>query len=167
MPNPPIAWTIAGSDSGGGAGIQADIQTFRDFGVHGASVVTCVTAQNTVQLSANHPVPPAIVLAQLHSLDDDLPADAIKIGALGSAENAAAVIEFLDVLADARPAARRPFVVWGSGRPRHGGRRTLGRPPANTLNALLKRADAVTPNAEELARLERRPGRPDHRGRKN
>ena len=150
MPNPPIAWTIAGSDSGGGAGIQADIQTFRDFGAHGASVVTCVTAQNTVLLSANHPVPPAIVGAQLHSLDDDLPADAIKIGALGSAENAVTVIDFLDTLADARPAARRPFVVWDPvGRATVGGE--LGQLPGNTLNALLIRADAVTPNAEELA----------------
>ena len=108
MPQMSVAWTIAGSDSGGGAGIQADIQTFHDFGLHGASVVTCVTAQNTIALSDNHVVPATTVGAQLHALRDDLPPAAIKIGALGSNENAAAVLDFLDAL----PRDSRPFVVW-------------------------------------------------------
>ena len=151
MPNLPIAWSIAGSDSGGGAGIQADIQTFRDFGVHGATVVTCVTAQNTVELTDNHVVPVANVVAQLRALANDLPAQAIKIGALGSAENATAVLDFLDSLhATSGPATGRPFVVWDPVRQASVGG-TLGAMPDETTNALLRRVDAVTPNAEELA----------------
>ena len=141
-----VAWTIAGSDSGGGAGIQADSRTFQDFGFHAASVVTCVTAQNTTSLIDSHVVPAASVRAQLQSLADDLPAAAIKIGALGSAENAGAVLGYLDVL----PGSDRPFTVWDPVRQATVGG-TLGELPDETVNALLERVDAVTPNAPELA----------------
>ena len=143
---PPIAWTIAGSDSGGGAGIQADIRTFHDFGVHGASVVTCVTAQNTTALTDNHVVPKATVGAQLHALRDDLPPAAIKIGALGSNDNAAAVLDFLGTLPD----DHRPFVVWDPVRHASVGG-ALGVLPDDTIDAFTRCVDAVTPNAEELA----------------
>jgi len=146
MSGVPIAWSIAGSDSGGGAGIQADLQTFRDFGVHGANVVTCVTAQNTIALADSHVVPETSVRAQLAALADDLPPDAVKIGALGSAENAAAVLDFLGGL----PEARRPFVVWDPVRRATVGG-SLGALPDETADALLRGSDVVTPNAAELS----------------
>ena len=80
-----IALTIAGSDSGGGAGIQADLKTFQRFGVFGTSVVTAVTAQNTREVRAVHPIPVEIVLAQLDALADDLPPAALKTGMLATA----------------------------------------------------------------------------------
>lgn len=142
-----IAWTIAGSDSGGGAGIQADIRTFQDFGLHGASVVTCVTAQNTTALADNHVIPASTVRAQLQALWDDLPPAAIKIGALGSNENAATVLDFLGALSD----NDRPFVVWDPVRHATVGG-ALGVLPDDTIDAFVRCVDAVTPNAEELAR---------------
>jgi len=83
---PPIALTIAGSDSGGGAGIQADLKTFHQFGVHGTSVIVAITAQNTVAVRAVHLVPAEIVSAQIAALADDLPPVAIKTGMLATAE---------------------------------------------------------------------------------
>ena len=82
----PIALTIAGSDSGGGAGIQADLKTFAALGVHGASAVTALTAQNTRGVVSIHVAPPAIVRAQIDAVLDDFDVKAIKIGMLGSAE---------------------------------------------------------------------------------
>ena len=82
----PIALTIAGSDSGGGAGIQADLKTFAAFGVYAASVVTALTAQNTRGVRAIHTPPPGIVGAQIEAVLEDFAVAAIKIGMLGSAE---------------------------------------------------------------------------------
>ena len=76
----PVALTIAGSDSSGGAGIQADLKTFAAFGVYGASVITALTAQNTRGVSGIHVVPPAFVTAQIDAVFDDLDVKAIKIG---------------------------------------------------------------------------------------
>ncbi len=146
MAKTPIAWTIAGSDSGGGAGIQADIRTFNDFGLHAASVLTCVTAQNTTALTHNHVVPSATVGAQLHALWDDLPPAAIKIGALGSTDNATAVVNFLKSL----PKDNRPFVVWDPVRYATVGT-ALGVPSDDTICQLLACIDVVTPNGTELA----------------
>ena len=143
---PRIAWTIAGSDSGGGAGIQADIRTFHDFGFHAACVVTCVTAQNTVELKDCHIVPTTTTRAQLQALSDELPPAVIKIGALGSADNAAAVLDYLN----AAPKDHRAFVVWDPVQHSTVGG-ALGVLPDNTTDSLLRRVDAVTPNAEELA----------------
>ncbi|MYF28175.1 MAG: phosphomethylpyrimidine kinase [Gammaproteobacteria bacterium] len=140
------AWTIAGSDSGGGAGVQADLLTFHDFGLHGASVVTCVTAQNTTALTDNHVIPAATVRAQLEALWDDLAPAAIKIGALGSPDNASAVLEFLSAL----PNDGRPFVVWDPVRYASVGG-ALGVLSDDTIDAFLRHVDVVTPNAEELA----------------
>jgi len=86
-----IALTIAGSDSGGGAGIQADLKTFHQFGVFGTSVVCAVTAQNTQGVRAWQALPPALVTEQLDALADDLPPQAVKSGMLGSADVVAAV----------------------------------------------------------------------------
>ena len=83
---PPIALTIAGSDSGGGAGIQADLKTFAALGVHGTSAVTAITAQNTVGVSAIHELDPTLVRAQIHAVHSDLGVDAAKTGMLASSE---------------------------------------------------------------------------------
>src|SRR3954463_862751 len=81
----PVALTIAGSDSGGGAGIQADLRTFAAFGVHGVCAITAVTAQNTRHVSAIHPLPLAVLRAQLDAVLSDFKIGAIKIGMLASA----------------------------------------------------------------------------------
>ncbi len=89
----PIALTIAGSDSGGGAGIQADLKTFHAFGVYGTSAVTAITAQNTLGVSAVHAVPPDIVRKQIEAVVLDLPPNACKTGMLATAELVALVAE--------------------------------------------------------------------------
>jgi hydroxymethylpyrimidine/phosphomethylpyrimidine kinase len=91
-----IALTIAGSDSGGGAGIQADLKTFHQFGVYGTSVLVAVTAQNTRGVSAVHPIPPAIVSDQLHALAEDLPPAALKTGMLATADLAHQVAQAIE-----------------------------------------------------------------------
>jgi hydroxymethylpyrimidine kinase/phosphomethylpyrimidine kinase len=83
---PPVVLTIAGSDSGGGAGIQADLKTFAALRCYGASVITAVTAQNTRAVTDVHPVPVATVASQLAAVLDDFPVAAVKTGMLGSAE---------------------------------------------------------------------------------
>jgi hydroxymethylpyrimidine kinase/phosphomethylpyrimidine kinase len=89
----PTALTIAGSDSGGGAGIQADLKTFLALGVHGMSAVTALTAQNTMGVSAVHPIPPEFVSEQIRQVQTDLGVDAAKTGMLSSSEIVAAVAE--------------------------------------------------------------------------
>jgi hydroxymethylpyrimidine/phosphomethylpyrimidine kinase len=101
-PRLPIALTIAGSDSGGGAGIQADLKTFAALGVYGASVITAVTAQNTRGVEAIHYPPPEIVGAQIDAVIEDFDVAAIKIGMLGMAAMVEVVAERLSV-----PAGRR------------------------------------------------------------
>jgi hydroxymethylpyrimidine/phosphomethylpyrimidine kinase len=83
--NPPVAMTIAGSDSGGGAGIQADLKTFAALGVFGTSAITALTAQNTTGVSGVHPIPPEFVVAQISMVLDDLPVAAVKTGMLATA----------------------------------------------------------------------------------
>src|SRR4028118_135709 len=98
MPSRPArAPAIAGSDSGGGAGIQADLKAFAAAGVHGMTAITAITAQNTTEVRDVHPVPPATIVAQVAAVVDDIGVDAIKIGMLGDAETIAAVAEALDL----------------------------------------------------------------------
>jgi hydroxymethylpyrimidine/phosphomethylpyrimidine kinase len=80
----PIALTIAGSDSSGGAGIQADLKTFSALGVYGATAITALTAQNTQGVSAIHAVPPEFIRAQIDAVFSDLDVRAVKIGMLGN-----------------------------------------------------------------------------------
>src|SRR3974377_2458370 len=87
----PHALTIAGSDSGGGAGIQADLKTFAALGVYGASAITAVTAQNTLGVAALHPIPPELVAAQMDAVLSDIGADAAKTGMLFSSQIVEAV----------------------------------------------------------------------------
>jgi hydroxymethylpyrimidine/phosphomethylpyrimidine kinase len=109
----PIALTIAGSDSGGGAGIQADLKTFAALGVHGASAVTALTAQNTRGVSAIHVAPPAIVRAQIDAVLDDFDVRAIKIGMLGSAEVVETVADGLRVSWKLAPPLTLPLPAGG------------------------------------------------------
>src|SRR5256714_14246545 len=89
----PVAMTIAGSDSGGGAGIQADLKTFQALGVYGTSALTAITAQNPVGVRAVHEAPTDIIAAQIDAIVDDIGVDAAKTGMLSSAEIIATVAE--------------------------------------------------------------------------
>ena len=143
----PIVLTIAGSDSGGGAGIQADLKTFHAFGVFGASAVTAVTAQNTVGVSAVHPIPLEVVRAQIEAVLDDLPPSAVKTGMLATASV---------VSATARALAARgldsyvldPVMISTSGQ------RLLDEEARATLvTELLPLARVITPNIHEAQAL--------------
>ena len=92
---PPVVLTVAGSDSGGGAGIQADLKTFHQWGVYGVSAVTAVTAQNTRGVQKVHATPPAVVAAQIESVADDFAVRAVKTGMLAGADTVRAVVEAL------------------------------------------------------------------------
>src|SRR3954471_21515956 len=94
-PRYPRALTIAGSDSGGGAGIQADLKTFAALGCFGMSAITALTAQNTLGVSGIHAVPPDFVAAQIDAVATDIGVDAVKIGMLAGAEIVAFVAERL------------------------------------------------------------------------
>jgi len=106
--------SIAGSDSGGGAGIQADLKAFAAAGVHGMTAVTAITAQNTVGVSAIHAVPPAMIVEQVKQVADDIGVDAVKIGMLGDTATIAAVIEALKHVGEA-PVVIDPVMVAESG----------------------------------------------------
>ncbi|MEM7480058.1 MAG: bifunctional hydroxymethylpyrimidine kinase/phosphomethylpyrimidine kinase [Acidobacteriota bacterium] len=114
---PPRLLTIAGSDSGGGAGIQADLKTFAAHGAYGMSAVTAVTAQNTVAVTAIHDVPPAVVAAQIDAVFDDLGVDGVKIGMLSQAPLVEAVAERLRRHLEGRaiPVVLDPVMVAKSG----------------------------------------------------
>ena len=140
---PPIALTVAGSDSGGGAGIQADLKTFHRFGVFGTSVVTAVTAQNTLGVQAVHPIPTGVVRAQIEALWDDLPPQAAKTGMLANAEIVEVVARMLDERPDF-PLVLDPVMVATSGD------RLLDRGAESTIvSRLLPRSVLVTPNRRE------------------
>src|ERR1700716_1415315 len=90
---PPVALTIAGSDPSGGAGIQADLKTFHQFGVYGEAVITLLTVQNTMRVSRVEVMAPDLVLQQLAAVIEDIPPAAAKTGALGSPEIVEALAE--------------------------------------------------------------------------
>lgn len=140
------ALSIAGSDSGGGAGIQADLKTFSALGVYGASVVTAITAQNTRAVTAVHPVPPAMIRAQIEAVFDDLAVRAVKIGMLGDPAAIRAVAEGLrgrDL-----PVVLDPVMVAKSGD------RLLAAEAMEALRSdLLPLATVLTPNLPEAAEL--------------
>lgn len=139
--------TIAGSDSGGGAGIQADLKTFSAFGVFGTSAITAVTAQNSARVGAVHLIPAEMVAAQIEAVFADLPVASVKIGMLGNADVIAAVAESL-ARHSARGIVLDPVLVATSGA------RLL---PEEALDALvtllLPRAHLLTPNLPEAAVL--------------
>ncbi len=140
----PRALSIAGSDSGGGAGIQADLKAFARCGVHGMSAITAITVQNTLGVDAVHAVPPEIVLAQVRAVVADIGVDAVKVGMLGSVETVHAVALALDELPVETPVVVDPVMVSESGA------RLLDRDAESALVAeILPRASIVTPNVPE------------------
>ncbi len=144
---PPAALTIAGSDSGGGAGIQADLKTFAALGVYGASVITAITAQNTLGVQSVGATEPGLVEAQLSSVLGDLRLGAIKTGMLGSAESIHAIADQLAARAPDIPLVMDPVMVATSGSSLADG------PTIEAMRHLMARATLVTPNLEEAAAL--------------
>ncbi|MEO9169206.1 MAG: bifunctional hydroxymethylpyrimidine kinase/phosphomethylpyrimidine kinase [Aestuariivirga sp.] len=141
-----IALTIAGSDSGGGAGIQADLKSFSALGVYGASVITAVTAQNTKTVAAVHAIPTAMVEAQIKCVLEDLDVKAIKIGMLATAEIIAAVADALREFKGA--IVLDPVMVAKSGDS------LLDQSAVSALlQHLVPRATLLTPNVPEAAKL--------------
>jgi len=142
-----IALTIAGSDSGGGAGLQADLKTFHQFGVFGTSVVTAVTAQNTVGVRGWQGLPPELVTRQIDALADDLPPLAVKSGMLGSAE-------LVEAVADGIARRRLPRYVLDPVMVATSGDRLLERAAERLIaERLVPLATLVTPNLDEAAIL--------------
>ncbi|MGC2373427.1 MAG: bifunctional hydroxymethylpyrimidine kinase/phosphomethylpyrimidine kinase [Solirubrobacteraceae bacterium] len=148
--NTPRALTIAGSDSGGGAGIQADLKAFARCGVHGTSAITAITAQNTLGVSAIHPIPAGIILAQVRAVIADIGVDAVKVGMLGTVEAARVVAQALDELPAGTPVVVDPVMVAESGA------QLLDPDAQDALVAeILPRATILTPNVPEARALAR------------
>jgi hydroxymethylpyrimidine/phosphomethylpyrimidine kinase len=144
----PRVLSIAGSDSGGGAGIQADLKAFARCGVHGMTAITAVTVQNTVGVSAVHEVPGAIILGQVRAVVSDIGVDAVKVGMLASAEIVLAVAEALEELEPATPVVVDPVMVSETGA-------VLLAPDARgaLVERILPRATVATPNLAEARAL--------------
>ena len=139
--------SIAGSDSGGGAGIQADLKAFARCGVHGMTAITAITAQNTVAVTAVHPLPAELIVEQVRAVADDIGVDAVKIGMLGTVETIEAVGRALDLVGGA-PVVLDPVMVAESGA------RLLDEHAQEALMTLLvPRAAVVTPNVPEARAL--------------
>ncbi len=149
----PTVLTVAGSDSGGAAGIQADLKALAAAGVHGMTAVTALTAQSTVEVTGIHAVPPAFVLEQVRTVLDDLGVDAVKTGMLGSAQTVLAVEAALGLLAPGTPVVVDPVMVAESGA-------TLldAEASAAVVERLLPLATVVTPNLPEARALARTAG---------
>lgn len=139
----PVALTVAGSDSGGGAGIQADLKTFAALDVYGTSAITAVTAQNTLGLRGLHPLPPVVVAAQISAVREDFAVAAVKVGMLASgaiAEAAFLALEGARIVYD-------PVMVASSGDA------LASDGFVEAARAWLGRVDLLTPNLAEAARL--------------
>jgi hydroxymethylpyrimidine/phosphomethylpyrimidine kinase len=146
-PRIPTVLSIAGSDSGGGAGIQADLKAFAACGVHGMTAITAITAQNTVGVSAVEAVAPEMIVAQVRAVAEDIGVDAVKVGMLGTAETVEAVVEALELVGEA-PVVVDPVMVAESGAVLldDGARTAL-------IEELLPLAEVVTPNIPEARAL--------------
>ncbi|MGA7703835.1 MAG: bifunctional hydroxymethylpyrimidine kinase/phosphomethylpyrimidine kinase [Solirubrobacteraceae bacterium] len=144
----PRVLTIAGSDSGGGAGIQADLKAFASCGVHGMSAITAITVQNTLGVEAVHAIPPEMVRAQVRAVLVDIGVDAVKVGMLGSAPTIRAVSAALDELPAGTPVVVDPVMVSESGA------RLLDPDAEGAMQAeILPRATILTPNLPEARAL--------------
>jgi hydroxymethylpyrimidine/phosphomethylpyrimidine kinase len=144
---PPVALTIAGSDSGGGAGIQADLKTFAAHGLHGTSALTAVTAQNSVTVTDWVALDPRMVVAQMEAVASDMTVAAAKTGMLANREIMAAV-------AEAAARLRLPFLVVDPVMVAKGGDRLLDRPAERAYSELLfPLATVITPNLAEAEAL--------------
>ena len=155
----PRVLSIAGSDSGGGAGIQADLKAFAACGVHGMTAITAITAQNTVGVSAVHPVPPDVIVEQVRQVAEDIGVDAVKIGMLGTVETIDAVVEALALVGGA-PVVLDPVMVAESGA------HLLADDARDALRGrLLPLVSVVTPNLAEAEVLAGAPAAPDELAR--
>ncbi|MEN3586004.1 bifunctional hydroxymethylpyrimidine kinase/phosphomethylpyrimidine kinase [Streptomyces sp. ZYX-F-203] len=146
MSGPPRVLTVAGSDSGGGAGIQADLKTMLALGVHGMSVLTAVTAQNSQGVRGAWELPVEAVRAQYRSVVDDIGVQAVKTGMLASAELVEAVAELLD-------GTDAPLVVDPVGVSKHGDPLLTASAVESVRAALLPLATVATPNLDEVTQL--------------
>jgi hydroxymethylpyrimidine/phosphomethylpyrimidine kinase len=147
MMTTPIALTIAGSDSSGGAGIQADLKTFAAFGVYGASAITALTAQNTTGVTGIHHIPADFVAAQIDAVFSDLDVNAVKIGMVAQRTTIAAIVAALERWSP-RHVVLDPVMVATSGD------RLLDQGAVQALRTgLIPRASLITPNLPEAAAL--------------
>lgn len=142
----PVALTIAGSDPSGGAGIQADLKTFHQFGVYGEAVVTLITVQNSQSVSRVEVLAPDLVTEQIEAVISDMPPAAAKTGALGSAEIVAAIAEMADRFAF--PLVVDPVLI-----SKHGARLLPQRAEEALKEKLFPRAALVMPNIPEAEAL--------------
>src|SRR3954447_22344938 len=143
----PRVLSIAGSDSGGGAGIQADLKAFARCGVHGMTALTAITAQNTVAVTGVWPLPREAIVEQVRAVAEDIGVDAVKIGMLGTADTIAAVSDALDLVGHA-PVVVDPVMVAESGA------RLLDEDAhAALVELILPRAAVATPNLPEAEAL--------------
>ncbi len=143
----PTVLSIAGSDSGGGAGVQADLKAFARCGVHGMTAITAITAQNTVGVSAIEAVSPATIVAQVRAVAADIGVDAVKIGMLGTVQTVEAVVEALGEVGGA-PVVVDPVMVAESG-----AALLDDDARAALIEALFPLAAVVTPNLPEARAL--------------
>ena len=150
--------TIAGSDSGGAAGLQADLKTFNALGVYGMSVVTVVTAQNSVRVEGVHPLPAPFVSQQLTAILADYGAAAVKTGFIGRADLVETIARHLAAYAGDQPPGREPFIVVDPVLVNHRGESMF---PPEVVRAyrerLLPLAHLITPNRPEAALLTEQP----------
>jgi hydroxymethylpyrimidine/phosphomethylpyrimidine kinase len=144
-----IALTIAGSDPGGGAGLQADLKTFHQFGVYGTSVVTLITVQNTVRMSRVETLDAELVGEQLDAVLEDFAPHAIKTGAMGTA----AIVEAVAARRFDCPLVVDPVMIGKHGSPRHGSPLADSDARSAVQRLLLPRATLVTPNLDEAAEI--------------
>lgn len=142
----PVALTIAGSDPSGGAGIQADLKTFHQFGVYGEAALTLLTVQNTKGVQAVHLLDPSMVRAQIQAVVEDIPPNAVKTGALGSGE-------IIHAVALALAEARAPLVVDPVMISKHGAPLMAEEARGVLLRELLPLATLITPNLPEAEAL--------------
>ncbi len=144
----PRVLSIAGSDSGGGAGIQADLKAFAACGVHGMSAITAITAQNTTGVTDVHGVPGEMIVSQVRAVASDIGVDAVKIGMLGNVDTIEAVLRALGELGSHTPVVLDPVMVAESGA-------ELLEPEArgSLIEQLLPRATVATPNLPEARAL--------------
>jgi hydroxymethylpyrimidine/phosphomethylpyrimidine kinase len=144
----PHVLSIAGSDSGGGAGIQADLKAFAACRVHGMTAITAITAQNTVGVTAVHAIPRDLIVAQVRAVQDDIGVDAVKIGMLGDLPTIEAVAEALGLLAPGTPVVLDPVLVAESG-----AELLVTSARRGLIQLLMPRATVTTPNLPEARSL--------------
>lgn len=144
----PTVLSIAGSDSGGGAGIQADLKAIARCGAHGMTAITAITCQNTVGVSAIEAISPRIIVEQIRAVHEDIGVDAVKIGMLGTVETIDAVAQGLELIGDTTPVVLDPVMVAESGA-------DLLMEDARTalIQKILPKATVVTPNIPEAFAL--------------